>query len=377
MKNTINPSIKKVSSVFKDSVKVFGPIGAISGFISDVITPIAPIIDYLAIGLLVLTTILSVIYYFRRGLEDKGKLISFLPRSIVLTVIIGVFSLIGFNTENGYFGDNFESINSLQSSIFNIEQGVKRIEGKVDNIQKNIGDIKDAVTNKMSDIDSRLSEIEKKISDGVMISNPSNLEEYLINSMISYTTGNLKETERMLEKVFNENYIKYDLVQLYYEVLLNNYNADIDRIHILIQKKGFSKISNYFELVELELNNDGLSYYKKLDKYSKEDPILMAYLENSNAKSFYVDVQNFRQVMSSLMCYWTNNLSENKKLLGMNIIKAKSIFFNYSQAFKKYQSNTSVTGDNNAIWDFYLGDTNFSKCNLNEAEAVWKKFKVD
>lgn len=376
MENTLSPNVKKVSSVFKDSVKVFGPIGAVSGFVSDVITPIAPIIDYLAIGLLALTTILTIMYFFKRGIEQKGKFVAFLPKSIILTIIIGAFSLMGFNTDNGFFGDNFESINSLQSSIFNIEKGVQRIEGKVDNIQKDLGDIKDAVTTKMSDIDSRLSDIEKKVSDGVMISNPSNLEEYLINSMISYNTGNLKETERMLEKIFNENYIKYDLVQLYYEVLLNNYNADIDRIHILIEKKGFSKSSNYFELVELESNNNGLAYYKKLEKYSLEDPILKAYLENSKAKSFYIDVQNFSQAMTPLMCYWTTNLSENKKLLGMNIIKAKSIFFNYSLAFKKYQSNTSYSGDNNAVWDFYLKSNN-DQCNLKEAEATWKKLKVD
>lgn len=60
----------------------------------------------------------------------------------------------------------------------------------------------------------------------------------------------------------------------------------------------------------------------------------------------------------------------------MNIIKAKSIFFNYSQAFKKYQSNTSYSGDNNAVWEFYLKWNN-NKCNLKEAEAVWEKFKVD
>lgn len=45
---------KHVKSLFnsediKRSFKYFAPIAAVSGFISDVITPIAPVIDYLAI----------------------------------------------------------------------------------------------------------------------------------------------------------------------------------------------------------------------------------------------------------------------------------------------------------------------------------------
>lgn len=368
--------IAKHTKTVKDSLKVFTPIGAITGFVSDVITPILPIIDYLAIGLLGATLVLSTLYYKKHKSAIEIKLAAFLPNSIILTVIIGGFSLLGLNSPNGFFAENIDSVASLQQSLFNIEQGVQRVEQKVDNMQEDISVIKESVTTKVSDIDTRLSQIEKQISDGTLVSNPSTLEEFLINAMVHYNMGNFKEAEIMFEKVFNEGYLKYDLAQIYYEVLLNNYNVDYDRIHILLKDKPFTKNTLFFSLAELEANNSGIKYYKEIEKITIEDSVLKSFVENIKSKSFYIDVQKYASKIDELMCYWTPKFLENKEVLGLKIMRSRKLFFNYVLAYKKYLENTSYSSDENAVFDFYNTSGARPNCNSKAAKAAWLNFKL-
>lgn len=356
----------------KESFKVFGPIGALSGFVSDVITPIAPVIDYLAIGLIFITILLALLYYFKKKENKIFQYARFFPHSIVLTIVIGGFALAGVNSENGYFADNFESVSNMQSSIFNIEKGINRIEGKVDDMKSDISEIKSAVTVKMSDIDNRLMEIEKKISGGVLIENPSNLEEYLINCMICYNNANYKEAELLFDKIFALEYYKYDLAYLYYEVLLNNYNSDIERIAIKLKGSKFYTQSNYFKLAEMEHNLTGIDYFIKLSKVEINDNDLKAFMENVKAKSFYVSVQSYPS-MNDLIGFWTPIFVQNQKTLGLKINKAKRLFFDYSSTYKRYLSNTSYSNDENTVFNFYQNSYTQKENDIKKCRRAWEQ----
>lgn len=136
----------KLSNQILESSKVFGPIGAIAGFIGDVITPLGSYISWISIALLAITSILIIIYIFNKSVSKINSITKYLPKSFVLTIVFGFFSLIGINSEKGFFGDNIETIANLQSSLFNIEEGMKRVENKVDYISKGVSEIKDIVS---------------------------------------------------------------------------------------------------------------------------------------------------------------------------------------------------------------------------------------
>jgi hypothetical protein len=353
----------------KNAAKVFGPIGVVSGFISDVITPLSPVLNWVTLGLLSVTILTGLLSLLKRGGINFIPIQKYLPQLIILTIVFGLFSLLGFKSENGFFGDNFESISNLQKSVFKIEKGVERIENKVDAIQEGITEIKDIVKVDISEIDKRLIEIESKISGGILISNPSNLEEYLINCMISYNTGNFKDTEIMFEKIFNDGYFKYDLIYKYYEVLLNNYNGDVDRIEILINQKNYSKDNIMFKLAELEHNENGVEYYIKLNRMLVQDTILKSFMENIKIKSFYIDVQKYGVDMNDLIGYWTPIFLKNDKVLGSRIINSKRFFFDYSSTWKRYVSNTSYSNDENTVHSFYKSTIT----NQKTSTKVWSR----
>ena len=227
----------------------------------------------------------------------------------------------------------------------------------------------------LKDIDNRIIEIENKISKGSKVSSPKNLEDYLINASISYATGDFKETELMLEKIFKEGYIKYDLVFMYYEVLFNNYNGDNERINRKIDGSNLKSDNLIRQLVELDYNNSGINYYIKLNKFNIQDSVLRAFMENNKAKTFYIDSQKYPE-MIDLIKFWSPKMSQNEKLLGVRLIKAKSLFFSYNNAYKKYLLNTSYTNDENAIWQFYNQSNGYTTENDEERKSVantWSK----
>ena len=179
----------------------------------------------------------------------------------------------------------------------------------------------------------------------------------------------------MFENIFNTGYIKYDLAKFYYEALTNNYNLDYNRIHNLLKSKQFTKNTLFFTLAEIESNKDGVKYYKELDKINIKDPVLRSYMQNLKAKSFYINVQNYRDQMGELMCYWTLKFSENKEVLGLKLVNAKDLFFNYVSSYKKYVGSTSYSSDDNAVFDFYAS-SGTGDCDKEAAKAAWTNLKL-
>jgi phosphoglycolate phosphatase-like HAD superfamily hydrolase len=231
-------------------------------------------------------------------------------------------------------------------------------------------EVKTLLKDDLTDIDSRITEIENKISAGSKVSNPKTLDDYLINSILSYNENDYKTSELMLEKVFKEGYVKYDLVYKYYDVLYNNYNGDIDLIN---NKIGRSVLNNnqLLKLVELDYNYSGVEYYVKLDKININDPFLKAYIENKKAANFYVDVQKYAEKMTPLMAYWGSTFEKNEKQMGRRIIKCKKLFFDYNKTVKSYFEGASATKDENYIWKFY--STSFDSQAIKDGKSVWKK----
>ena len=256
--------------------------------------------------------------------------------------------------DNGDIVQANELIATIQSSApgFNylndLKNQVDQLSKKVEKVEKNVENL----ISQVQSIDSRIAEIESKINSKTKIATPNSLEDYLVNSILAYNENDYKTSEIMLEKVFREGYIKYDLVYKYYDVLFNNYDGEND----LIKKKLSQSIlinNPLLLLAELDYNYSGIEFYIKLAKIKLESPLLKAYLENKKAKSFYSDVQKFGKGMTTIMAHWSPIFSQNELLLGKKIIKTKYMFFDYKIAQKSYLEGSSFTSDENYIWHFY------------------------
>ncbi len=256
--------------------------------------------------------------------------------------------------DNGDVVQANELIATLQSSApgFNylndLKNQIDQLNKKVEKVEKNVENLNSQVQS----IDSRIAEIESKIKSKTKIATPNSLEDFLVNSMLAYNENDYKTAEIMLEKVFKEGYIKYDLVYKYYDVLFNNYDGDDE----VISKKlaqGSLKNDLLIKLVELDYNYSGVEYYIKLGKINISDPLLKAYMENKKAKTFFVDVQKYDNKMMSIMAYWSPIFDKNDKKLGKRMIKSKPLFFDYGKTVKAYFENTSYSSDENYVWKFY------------------------
>ena len=126
----------------KESSKFLVPIGAVGGFIADVLTPLGPVTKWLFLGSLIISFLLLIFFFLNRKLEHS-RTKKFLPASAILTFIFGIFLLFNNNTEKGFLGDNTEIVSNLQNSLFNIEKSIDEINEKQTDILDNIQDIKD------------------------------------------------------------------------------------------------------------------------------------------------------------------------------------------------------------------------------------------
>lgn len=256
--------------------------------------------------------------------------------------------------DNGDFKQAGEIIASIQTNnpefnyINDLKNQLDQLSKKVEKVEKNVENL----SSQVQSIDSRIAEIESKINAKTKIAIPNSLEDYLINSILAYNENDYKTSEIMLEKVFKEGYIKYDLVYKYYDVLFNNNDGDDDLIKQKISQ-GILKDNQLTKLVELDYNYSGVEYYIKLNKINIIDPFLKAYMENKKAKTFFVDVQKYGDKMMSLMAYWYPIFDKNEKKLGKRMIKSKPLFFDYGKTVKAYIENTSYTSDENYVWKFY------------------------
>ncbi len=257
--------------------------------------------------------------------------------------------------DNGDVVQANELIATLQSSApgFNylndLKNQIDQLNKKVEKVEKNVENLNSQVQS----IDSRIAEIESKIKSKTKIATPNSLEDFLVNSMLAYNENDYKTAENMLDNVFKEGYVKYDLVYKYYDVLFNNYDGDDDLINKKISKSALNG-NQLVTLVNIDYNNSGVEYYTKLNNIKIENPILKSYLENKKAKNFYIDVQKYGDKMNEIMSKWTPIFAQNEKNLGKRIIKAKPLFFDYIKTVKSYFENTSYSNDENYVWNFYF-----------------------
>jgi hypothetical protein len=216
----------------RKSAKILAPIGALGGFISDVLTPLGPITKYLFICSLAICFILLILYV----LNKKKLAQNYLPSSIILAIVFGGFFVLNNNTENGILGDNVESIANLQNSLFSIQETVDRVEDKVDVIDEKL--------------DVRFDKIEDLIKSSNPIANPRTANDFILNAYLYKNSGNLPKSEYAFEQFFKLTGLeKYDLYLDYFLVLKTNYGKA--KALDILKSTSESKFIDVIEIFEM------------------------------------------------------------------------------------------------------------------------------
>jgi hypothetical protein len=183
-------------SLVKGLARAAGPVGAvgaIGGFLSDVLLPLANFAPFIFV-FSVIATIFSYILLFvvvqRRG-QDKafdswamGTLIA----SFFSAMIFGIWSVfLSIGPERGYLADNVEPIADIQARILNIEETVEQIEQTTGETATQVAQSATAQAEGFASLEQALANIQS--GQQVIIESPSTPQDWYNNARIYQLRG--------------------------------------------------------------------------------------------------------------------------------------------------------------------------------------------
>jgi hypothetical protein len=211
----------------KKSIRVFGPVGAIFGFTSDLLQPIAPFSSYIFFATALTTVTIGIAVILKSTLRTKG--IPALMFSGFMMVTSGFFYT--FQDENnknsGVIASAVPGISKLQSSlgiikgdISEIKKSAKRIEEStarteelVEKVEQNTDEnveetrkVAEAVRESTQAIVGSLQDIQKGFTtlaqSGGMIVNPKRPEQFYHNARVQELAGDYVNARRSYNRYF-------------------------------------------------------------------------------------------------------------------------------------------------------------------------------
>ncbi len=349
----------------KEAFKVFAPMSTFLGFVGDIIKPLGPILHYVAAFFMMTTVVLAIMLLVDRKRGTTRKLTQYLPHSVILAVVLMVFSAMGFGHKDGFFGTNFDVVRQFQVNVMKVEPAAPPPAAEK----------KDEEEDKERDItlvDEHLDDIRELISLQKLQMNPADIRDHLVNAGIYYNSGNFHRAEDMLEIVFGAGYLKLDLGLRFYEILFANLNGDTNAIRMKLDSLNLSD-NEVMKVAELDFLYQGVDYYRELEKAGITDPLLRALAENMKARSFIADSHNYWLYQPYLVARWIPVWNANDELLGKNIINAKRYFFDYPNGYRKYLASTTDENRENLLWRTDIHHASNDPDVRRDATTLWKR----
>ncbi len=228
----------QIRNAINKSAVPLGAIGAIGGFISDVMAPLGNLAPWVA-GLSTLIFIGTIVAYIgmrRRPGMELGE--SFMPGFLVISggsaLVFIVWSIVLSNApENGYLADNIEPIAQIQASLLGLEEDVAEIKETTaetaENVEAiatvqadvqetgeetadNVETIATAQAEGFADIQAAFAELQSSQS---IIENPSTPQEWYSNARLYQLRGDTANAIAAYEGYFDfgleyvDPYIEY------------------------------------------------------------------------------------------------------------------------------------------------------------------------
>lgn len=328
-----------MKKVLHTSIKLATPASVVGGFVSDVLTPLAPFSKYLFYFSGICSIVFLALYIQEKKRFNKENNLEetfvFKGLSISVTsflVFAFMFFLNSKEPQQGFFGANVEAIGNLQKSLSLVEESVNRIEGKVDNIDKKL--------------DVRFDNLEAILKDSSPIKNPESPQEFLANAKIHASTGDYLKAKEAYKKYF-EFGLEYIEPHVEYQSLLKNtdgLNSAKVEYEVLAKEKdtGFynylsALLEDNYDIREKMINNiiakypdfapakielfrmiieDGQKNWRDVSKFPTKQEYLdlekmrNEAFESGNYDKYFIDKTKARNVLTEIQESWFESFKD-------------------------------------------------------------------
>ena len=183
-------------------------IGAIGGFIGDIVAPlgnIAPWVALISLAFAVMALIGFVGLRRKQGDEawDSPVAAALLIAS-ASTLIFGLWSLIfAAGPERGYLAENVEPIAALQSQLLNLQEDVTEIKETTSQTAEQVAAMATAQAAGFADIQEAFAQLQR--GEGTIVENPGTPQEWYSNARLYQLRGDTVNAIKSYEGYFQFN----------------------------------------------------------------------------------------------------------------------------------------------------------------------------
>lgn len=320
---------------FRRAFRTFSIIGSCFGAISDVLSPLAPILHIVAIILGVLTLCVLLIYLvprlFGARLAWAGN---YLGRLTILTVIFFLFSMLGVGKPNGFLAANFDVIAQLQSDWLGITAENVEAEEPESSAEQNVPVVVSA--DWKSFLEQR-SEIRSLVASGQLIESPVAPRDVLVSAMVLYNKGDYRNAVPLFETFLSKGPMPIDILARYYEALFYDKMGNREAVKTHLGEAGLYE-NPRIRVAELAALSTGVPYYAELEKLNISDPLLLAYAQNLKSGTLYADAASYGPYGAYIEAYWSVQFSRNQSKIGLKLEKLQDYFLDYPAAVNEFSA---------------------------------------
>jgi len=277
-------------------------ISFVTGFVSDFLSPLGPILKYISILGFSILLIITLIYFLKKSDFFKNLI---LPTS-TFSVMSSVFFFINSFSSNGILSDNITFINDFQQQLSIVKEDIKRVEKKEEVVEEKVEVVEEKVDQLSEEVFSEFEKIESLIEESNPFLNPKTADEFLINSFIYKNIGNTKKSIESFKSFFSlTNDFKIDLLIEFYQLLRSELGKNRAK-----KEMEFSEYSEYiynienlkgyklFEFIEQSKVDDNIKkwtyIYKYYDLYDVDNSYPKNHKYSSESSGFTLGIDSYR-----------------------------------------------------------------------------------
>ncbi len=266
---------------------------AIFGFISDVLTPLAPFSKYLFFLFLITSLVLLSAIIIKKLKEKLAAYFIFSCLACFVTGLMYGLQFSGNDSKNyGYFSANIPLIHNIQNSLLNIE-------AKVDDIKKDTAHISATIDKVDTKIDKLSDSVGKQ---GGLIADPQSKDEFYHNARIYELNGDYAKARQSYLKYFSYPDNKIDVhlrfqsflkiqegfagAREIYNELFGKSDALVDQFSIILLGKEEFLTENLQKFSE-EHPDFGQAYYNLAQRFSEKALGKQTTADKKNELNYY------------------------------------------------------------------------------------------
>lgn len=260
--------IKTLRDASKKSLSLVGLIATLFGFISDVLTPIAPFALYLCI-----ISVLAVTGCILVKLLLKKTMINAFFFSLLVFISSGVLTLLQRGEEHstqGFLSSSIPLVETIQEKIGILQKEVTEIKNNTEEIKTTTKAIDKNLNSVNKKADKILEKVATLSNSGGIIINPTSPEDHYHNARIQELSGDYIAARGSYLRYFNSNAQKLDPHLRFIKFLtIQEGRAGAAETYRAITSESTTPLTTYTNILVIP---DRTTKIQKLKEFAKTNP---------------------------------------------------------------------------------------------------------